>query len=69
MNVGAAAAVGDLYAVLTITFNNPGLGNNQSATWIADTDTVGLFIVPEPGTFAMLGIACLGLLAYARRRA
>ncbi|MBY0375810.1 MAG: PEP-CTERM sorting domain-containing protein [Bryobacteraceae bacterium] len=65
--VGANSAVGDLYGALTITFS----GGVASATFLADTDTVGLpgngGDVPEPSTYALIAVGA-ALIAWKRRR-
>ena len=65
--VGLNAAVGDLYGALAITFSS----GVASATFIADTDTVGLpgngGDIPEPSTYVLIG-AGAALLAWKRRR-
>lgn len=64
IQIGVNPAVGDLYGLLTITFNGP-VG---SASFIADTDSVGLpGGVPEPSSIALL-LGGLGILAWKRRR-
>ncbi|MBC7927908.1 MAG: hypothetical protein H7039_19860 [Bryobacteraceae bacterium] len=66
VSVGAAAPVGDEFATLHITFGN-GLTSGGSAAFVADTDTVGLSGVPEPGTAGVLGIGLLAIRAIGRR--
>jgi hypothetical protein len=63
--VGSAAAVGDLFTQLSISFGN-GLNvvNGTAATFTADTDRV----VPEPATWAMLGTGLLGVSLLRRRK-
>ena len=65
IQIGANPAVGDLYGVLRIDFN----GGVGSASFLADTDTVGLpgGDIPEPSTYLMIA-AGLGLVAWKRRR-
>jgi hypothetical protein len=59
------APVGDIFAILTIRFDGNGLGPGQSATFVADTDTIGLGdgAVPEPGTVGLLALGLLGIAA------
>ena len=44
------------------------LSNDGGNSWIACDYSTRLFLVPEPGTLVMLGMASLSLLAYAWRR-
>lgn len=69
------APVGDLFTVLTINFSGPlsGLGPGASASFLADTDSIGLFggdpgsgTTPEPSTLSMLVLA--GVVFYGARR-
>jgi hypothetical protein len=60
--------VGDLFARLSLTFGN-GLLPQNSAMWIADTDTIGLRgNVPEPGNWAMLLLGGCVLICFGRLR-
>jgi hypothetical protein len=65
--VGINPTVGDLYGALAITFSAP----VDSATFLADTDTVGLpgngGDIPEPSTYVLIG-AGAALIAWKRRR-
>lgn len=57
------APVGDIFTTLTIRFSPDGLGAGQSGVFQADTDTIGVYTIPEPGTvtLCLAGLAVLGL--------
>jgi len=68
VSVGSNAPVGDLYGLATVTFGTAAgalLTPGASASFVADTDTIGVRGtsggVPEPGAFSLLacGLACL----------
>jgi hypothetical protein len=63
--VSPSAPVEDIFTTLTIRFGN-GLSSGANAQFVADTDTVGVF-VPEPGTIALFGLGLAGC-AVVRRR-
>jgi hypothetical protein len=54
--------VGDIFTTLTIRFDGNGLGAGQSASFVADTDTIGVLSVPEPATFTLLTIGLVGVI-------
>ena len=70
VNVGASAALGDLYEQLGIDFGT-GLAPGISASFLADTDSVGLpgglpgstdpNAVPEPVTFVLCGVTLVAM--------
>lgn len=65
VNILGFGAVGDIYAKVEIVFGPRGA---TSATWIMDTDTVGVDrVIPEPGTFVLMGAGLAGA-ALLRRR-
>jgi hypothetical protein len=64
VQVGANAAVGDIFRFMDVDFG-AGLGPNDQYSWKADTDSV---VVPIPGAVLLLGAGVARLVAYARRR-
>lgn len=65
------APVGDIYSTVQMYFGpitNVGLAPGETAEWLMDTDSIGIRgEIPEPSTFAMMGLA-LASLAFVRRR-
>ena len=58
--------VGDIFTTLIVRFDGNGLDSGDNATFVADTDTIGVLSVPEPATFTLLTIG-LGGLMFRRR--
>lgn len=68
VSVGAAAAVGDLYANMLVDFTNPNfLQNGGFIDFRADTDNVTIAAIPEPETYALMALG-LGLMGFVARR-
>ncbi len=63
--VSPGLPVGDIFTTLTISFN--GLTGGASATFVADTDTIGVYGIPEPGTVTLMLLGLAGF-AIGRRR-
>lgn len=63
VQLGSAPALGDLYADLKIFFDSDLSATDGKFHFWADTDHV----VPEPGTFVLLGAGLLGLLGVRSR--
>lgn len=68
-SIGAAAAVGDLWQVVDITFTE-GTGPRTNFSFVQDTDNDIRALVPEPETYALMigGLGLLSLVAKRRRR-
>src|SRR5688572_5084945 len=60
--------VGDIFTTLTIRFDGNGLGSGDNASFVADTDSIGVVSVPEPATATLLTIGLAGLM-FRRRSA
>ena len=76
LHLAATASVLDAWGTLTLTFganSSAAFSGTQTFTLLADTDLIGGFsldvaAVPEPATFAMVGLALAALGAFRIRR-
>ena len=63
-SIGGAAAVGDLWQIVDMTFSG-GSGPRENFAFVQDTDNDIRFMIPEPETYALMlgGFGLMGLIA------
>ena len=67
-SIGGAAAVGDLWQIVDVTFTG-GSGPRENFAFVQDTDNDIRAMIPEPETYALMlgGFGLMGLIARRRR--